>query len=210
MAFSALLAGISVSSLPSAGVIVIRQAISCDICGTEKRQTNHWFVAYEQSGELRVSQWTSRRRGRAGSKHLCGQTCLHKLVDEFMASSIATRTRPAIDEGEAEPAVPVPVATDASLTSAAAHAEVESSARMVTPAVRAMPRRASSPPPDVVTMPSRLEQESLSPAADEAPRHASSIWRTQAWQRERERESRSPKNRSAGADRDHAVSERRG
>jgi len=29
---------------------VIRQAISCDICGTEKKQTNHWFVAYDQEG----------------------------------------------------------------------------------------------------------------------------------------------------------------
>jgi hypothetical protein len=70
---------------------VIRQAISCDICASEKKQTNHWFVAYEQTGELRVSGWNSRNRLRPGSKHLCGQTCLHKLVDEFMANTIATR-----------------------------------------------------------------------------------------------------------------------
>ena len=70
---------------------MIRQAISCDICGTEKKQTNHWFVAYEQGGELRVSGWNSRNRLRPGSKHLCGQTCLHKLVDDFMARAIAVR-----------------------------------------------------------------------------------------------------------------------
>jgi hypothetical protein len=70
---------------------VIRQAISCDICASEKKQTNHWFVAYEQTGELRVSGWNSRNRLRPGSKHLCGQTCLHKLVDEFMANAIAVR-----------------------------------------------------------------------------------------------------------------------
>ena len=73
---------------------VIRQAISCDICGTEKKQTNHWFVAYDQSGELRVSGWNSRNRLRPGSKHLCGQTCLHKLVDEFMARALAIRPHP--------------------------------------------------------------------------------------------------------------------
>jgi hypothetical protein len=72
---------------------VIRQAISCDICATEKKQTNHWFVAHEQGGELRVSGWNSRNRLRPGSKHLCGQTCLHKLVDEFMAKAIAVRGR---------------------------------------------------------------------------------------------------------------------
>ena len=82
---------------------MIRQAISCDICGAEKKQTNHWFVASEQSGELRVSGWSSRNRLRAGSKHLCGQTCLHKLMDESVARTIAveaaspTETRPAID-----------------------------------------------------------------------------------------------------------------
>ena len=80
------------------GDAVIRQAISCDICGTEKKQTNHWFVAYDQGGELRVSGWNSRNRLRPGSKHLCGQTCLHKLVDDFMAKALATRVRPSAED----------------------------------------------------------------------------------------------------------------
>jgi hypothetical protein len=83
---------------------VIRQAISCDICGTEKKQTNHWFVAYDQGGELRVSGWSSRNRLRPGAKHLCGQTCLHKLVDDFMAQALAVRTPSTAQNGaEAEP-----------------------------------------------------------------------------------------------------------
>src|ERR1035438_1065140 len=73
------------------GARVIRQAISCDICGTEKKQTNHWFVAYDQGEELRVSGWNSRNRLRPGFKHLCGQTCVHKLVDDFMARALTTR-----------------------------------------------------------------------------------------------------------------------
>jgi hypothetical protein len=80
------------------GKSVIRQAISCDICGSEKRQTNHWFVAYDQGGELRVAGWSSRNRLRPGSKHLCGQTCLHKLVDEFMANAISGRVQSGPDE----------------------------------------------------------------------------------------------------------------
>jgi hypothetical protein len=82
---------------------VIRQAISCDICGTEKRQTNHWFVAYDQGGELRVSEWNSRNRLRPESKHLCGQTCLHKLVDEFMARAMQARTPQAAIEADEAP-----------------------------------------------------------------------------------------------------------
>ncbi len=86
---------------------MIRQAISCDICGAEKKQTNHWFVAYEQAGELRVSGWSSRNRLKADSKHLCGQACLHKLADDFMARVIgeksAVRPQAAADEMETEP-----------------------------------------------------------------------------------------------------------
>ena len=109
---------------------VIRQAISCDICGTEKKQTNHWFVAYDHGGELRVGGWKSRNRMRPGAKHLCGQTCLHKLVDEFMARDLAERVQPGVVE-ESEVEVQV-VATDASLTSNAAYVATESSARLVT------------------------------------------------------------------------------
>jgi hypothetical protein len=95
------------------GVAVIRQAISCDICGAEKKQTNHWFVAYEQAGELRVSGWSSRNRLKADSKHLCGQACLHKLADDFMARVIgekaAVRPQVVVEEMEMELA-PAPIA----------------------------------------------------------------------------------------------------
>ena len=130
---------------------MIRQAISCDICASEKRQTNHWFVAYEQAGELRVSGWSSRHRLRPGAKHLCGQTCLHKLVDEFMAKSIAVRAQRPVDEAEPE----VRPGVDASLTSAAAHAEPESSARLIAPPVPAPPKPGYRPQPELVTMPAR-------------------------------------------------------
>lgn len=71
---------------------MIRQAISCDICGAQRRETNHWFIAYEQSGELRVSDWTSQRLYYPGTKHLCGEGCLHRLLGEFLASSAQART----------------------------------------------------------------------------------------------------------------------
>jgi hypothetical protein len=181
---------------------MIRQAISCDICAAEKRQTNHWFVAYEQGGELRVSGWTSRHRLRPDSKHLCGQTCLHKLVDEFMAKSIAVRAQRR-GEAEAEPTV----LTDTSLTTAAAQVaaatrvaaaveaaaaaeEIESSARLLTPPAPVAPKPVYRPQPELVTMPSRpLPQNSPSLPADTL-RYASRRWHAEAWERERERELR--------------------
>jgi hypothetical protein len=191
---------------------VIRQAISCDICASEKKQTNHWFVAYEQGGELRVSGWQSRNRLRPGSKHLCGQTCLHKLVDEFMAKAIAVRGPAAVaaeaqevlERGagperqlsvERQPGFDRQLSTDTSLTSGAAYVEVQSSARLITAKIPAVAPTPFKVPAELVTMPGRTHAEPFLPAVDEAPRFASRNWRAEAWERERERELRSMEER---------------
>ena len=180
---------------------MIRQAISCDICATEKRQTNHWFVAYEQGGELRVSGWSSRHKLRPGSKHLCGQTCLHKLVDEFMAKSIAVRAKHPVEEPVEQIDPEPPAVVDASLTSDAAYIETESSARLITPPVPAitppapvLPKSVYRPQPELVTMPPRPHAD-YTPAVENTPRYASCNWRAEAWDRERERELRAIDNR---------------
>jgi hypothetical protein len=170
---------------------VIRQAISCDICGTEKKQTNHWFVAYDQGEELRVSGWNSRNRLRPGSKHLCGQTCLHKLVDDFLARTLTARVpRAAQNDEEDEMIVQAAVAeTDTSLTSSAAYKEIESSTRQKATPAPVLPSR----PPlrmqmELVALPIRVRGEEAMVAVNEPPRYASRNWRAAAWERERERE----------------------
>jgi len=182
------------------GDAVIRQAITCDICASEKKQTNHWFVAYDQGGELRVSGWNSRNRLRPGSKHLCGQTCLHKLVDEFMARTIATRL-PAV-AAEADERLDHLPATDASLTSAAAYRDFESSARLITPPEPAQPiRPVLKPAADLVAMPAKPQHEDALPPPDEPPRYGSRNWRAEAWDRERARELRAVDRRPDLAER---------
>jgi hypothetical protein len=131
--------------------VVIRQAISCDICGTEMQHTTHWFVATDGGPELRVSKWDARGRSRPGTKHLCGQTCLHKLLDEFTARTLNQRPSAAGEKptGEKESPLAAPHRTDVSLTSpkaftVPAHPVIaatyvdekdafESSARLITP-----------------------------------------------------------------------------
>jgi hypothetical protein len=126
---------------------------------------------------------------RPGSKHLCGQTCLHKLVDEFMARTLAVRLQPgAAEEGEgAAPASP----TDTSLTSDAAYGEVESSARLLTPPEPILPMRPLLvPAAELLSMPGRPQTGESVPLPDEPSRYASRNWRAEAWEREREREQR--------------------
>jgi hypothetical protein len=200
---------------------MIRQAISCDICGTEKKQTNHWFVAYDQGGELRVSGWNSRNRLRPGSKHLCGQTCLHKLVDDFMARALSVRVpRTAAHEVEDE-FVEQATGQDTSLTSSASYQEVESSARLiptpvpvapvlpmvastlVAPAAAAPVRTPLRMPMELVTTAPRPRIEEIQAPVDESPHSASRNWRAAAWERERERESRTAERHTGTAARRH-------
>jgi hypothetical protein len=177
--------------------IVIRQAISCDICGNEKKHTNHWFVAYEQGGELRVSGWSSRNRLRPGTKHLCGQICLHKLVDDFMARAIGQKPQPAAHAEVSTTAVATSTAasstarTDASLTSRAAYDDVEfeSSARLITPPLATLPKPVARPAAGLAGANGKQRNDIVSPPPDE-PRYASRNWRAEAWERERERETR--------------------
>ena len=165
---------------------MIRQAISCDICGNEKRQTNHWFVAYDQAGELRISGWNSRNRLRAGTKHLCGQICLHKLVDEFLAHTLADRISPDPVEEVALPGESL--AADAS-AGAPIH-EDESSARVIPTTPTLAPRRTPvRAQPELVPTPAKA-QPAPPALPQEAPRIASKTWRSEAWQRERARELR--------------------
>jgi hypothetical protein len=139
---------------------------------------------------------------RPGSKHLCGQTCLHKLVDDFMARDVAARMqRGTVDEVYLDEQA---AGTDASLTSNAAYIETESSARLITPLASAMPKRiglpAASPSgisgasvswksgSELVAMPARLQAEGTAAQVEEPPSFRSPNRRAEAWDRERERE----------------------
>jgi hypothetical protein len=205
------------------GNAVIRQAISCDICGAEKKQTNHWFVAHENAGELRVSGWNTRNRMRPGSKHLCGQTCLHKLVDDFMARDLAVRVqRSAAGECEVEE---LAESVDASLTSDSSYVEPKSSARPIASPAPYLPSTrpfktpvptdtnsavgwkggvsadVTSPIPyrsgvELVAVPARVQATASIPVLPEStPGSRPRNLRAEAWDRERQRELRAANSR---------------
>jgi len=76
---------------------VIRQAISCDICGTEMLNAHRWFVANDRGAELRIGAWSAQSRIKGGVRHLCGHKCLHKLVDDFMARAVSAGTSASVE-----------------------------------------------------------------------------------------------------------------
>lgn len=182
---------------------MIRLTISCDICRAEKKETNRWFVVCEQNGELRVGGWNARFRNKATTRHLCGQTCLYKFLDEFMAQMIADgrAAESAEQAAEVKPVVTAPRiaataiaatemvaqrATDASLISSSAYEyedEFGSSARLIP-----TPEPVSDAPLRIVPQTARVEAEP-SPVVlkDDSPKFQSHQWRAAAWERERAR-----------------------
>ena len=83
-------------------------AFRCDICGTPKKQTNHWWliVTGDEKSELQktahnhdqnstqatpkesmflVVPWQSELATRPGAHHACGQLCVQRAVERFMS-----------------------------------------------------------------------------------------------------------------------------
>lgn len=60
---------------------------TCSQCGTEKRETNHWFFGWlERSGErLCLVPWAFDPHliHEPNVQKLCGDQCIHKFVQQF-------------------------------------------------------------------------------------------------------------------------------
>lgn len=62
------------------------EQINCDICGKKKGDVNHWWLMSKTLTEFRIHRWnekTVKRLVRFG-KHLCGQECVIKAVNEYL------------------------------------------------------------------------------------------------------------------------------
>lgn len=144
---------------------MIRQTITCDACGIERKEVNHWFEAYEHEGELRIRGLNPTKTTRAGLRHLCGQTCLHRLVDDFLAGNLSSRMFGGHDETKASIDFARLAAEPERATSDFDLRGFESSARLVRgPVVEPKPvsRARSASPKD---SPSQHRKPRISPAS---------------------------------------------
>jgi hypothetical protein len=89
---------------------MIRQAINCDMCGAERvESTSFWFVADEFGGEIRLRGWESPKKSRRNVRHLCGQKCVQRMMDNFTASLKAGQQAGKLPKEPAPQTVPQPV-----------------------------------------------------------------------------------------------------
>ena len=71
---------------------------TCDICGSERKQTNHWFEFYE-NGDGAIGLRTFK--GNDTLKHVCGQACAHQMLDRWL--STGSLEKPEVQNSEPEP-----------------------------------------------------------------------------------------------------------
>jgi hypothetical protein len=180
---------------------VIRQAISCDICGTEMQNPNHWFVVYDGAAEFRMTRWNTRTRLRPEARHLCGQTCLHKLVDDFMARTISERVSTSAEKAD-QPQPENEKKTQQSGIKPAG-ASLTSAPPPTTPIRPPMPIPQTYPDTYIddyessarLITPIEPERRPTSETPAATPSYSSRSWRAEAWKREREREQREATHR---------------
>jgi hypothetical protein len=67
-----------------------RTQYTCDVCGTEKKETNHWWLFVVNDDGFQLAPWgtpwyQTRQRPQATIQHLCGQACAIRKLSEFMS-----------------------------------------------------------------------------------------------------------------------------
>jgi hypothetical protein len=68
--------------------------IACDVCGTEKQPSNHWWYADIGDTYFFLYSWHAEAENRERSYvHLCGQACAIRKLNEFMAAEPTTLQR---------------------------------------------------------------------------------------------------------------------
>ncbi len=66
------------------------EAVTCDICGRAKQETNHWFVAICRHGIISICPtWATAfyaaiTESPDERQDLCGEDCLHKWLSAHL------------------------------------------------------------------------------------------------------------------------------
>lgn len=62
-------------------IVAERIVYTCDGCGVEKKESNHWFSLIQREGFTEISVWGMR----AGNSSIyCGDACVMKAVSAWL------------------------------------------------------------------------------------------------------------------------------
>ena len=64
--------------------MAITHTVSCDICGTQRKEANHWFTYLSQAGQVTFYPWSESNIPLHG--HLCSERCCMTVLSRTLAS----------------------------------------------------------------------------------------------------------------------------
>jgi len=64
---------------------MIKTTITCDICGTVRQETNHWYMAHFGGEYLTICHF--KLEDAEDRAHFCGQSCVQKYVEQWMGAN---------------------------------------------------------------------------------------------------------------------------
>ncbi len=77
------------------------QKFHCEVCGTEKRNVNNWFMAEVTRAGVLLSHWREDRAKAPGVHHFCGEAHSQIFVSRYFASPESFRSKhPELDPSE--------------------------------------------------------------------------------------------------------------
>ena len=62
-----------------------KEQVTCDVCGAQKQETNHWFMLSVGDQDIFVLASSSYRDNYAEPIDLCGEACVLKKVSELIS-----------------------------------------------------------------------------------------------------------------------------
>jgi hypothetical protein len=71
---------------PEGAEKVRKEIFTCDVCGAEKKEANHWWMAQISSRQFLLWPWDTGARDK-GILHLCGEACVLKRLSEFLGGN---------------------------------------------------------------------------------------------------------------------------
>jgi hypothetical protein len=62
------------------------QGYQCDECGVQKKESNHWVIAYNYVPAMIFQPWDNEQADKEGVLTLCGEGCAAKVLSKQIAS----------------------------------------------------------------------------------------------------------------------------
>jgi hypothetical protein len=77
----------------------IKTVTTCDVCGTEKKDTNHWWrIGLNASTLWAQPFWDITEKYKVVYRDACGQACAMKLFDRYLSNGTLEESLPPISQ----------------------------------------------------------------------------------------------------------------